>query len=200
MTSKLLGRKVCAVTAVVALSAIGGAALGADLGQPTLPTFALEAPPAEPSPWAGLYVGTEVFAITGSKGVRGGFGGGGYVGYDRELANNWVVGVQAGAGYSPSVFNWAYRGFNYADLQARVGYDMGRLMPFVTIGGVVARPNGRALTGVSDTNGALNDLFNTNGDLRGFGTIGAGFAYKVTPNTTVELSVQAYHGNGLVAP
>ncbi|MCW6512489.1 outer membrane protein [Lichenifustis flavocetrariae] len=200
MTSKFLGVRVCALAAVVALSTIGGTVLGADLSQPALPTFALEAPPTEPSPWTGLYVGTEVFAITGSKGVRGGFGGGGYVGYDRELANNWVVGVQAGAGYSPSVFNRAYRGFNYADLEARVGYDMGRLMPFVTIGGVVARPNGRALTGVSDTNGALNDLFNTNGDLRGFGTIGAGFAYKVTPNTTVELSVQAYHGNGLVAP
>jgi hypothetical protein len=172
----------------------------ADLNQPALPTFALNAPPSEPSPWTGLYVGTEVFGVTGSKGVRGGFGGGAYVGYDREFDNNWVVGVQAGAGYSPSVFSWAYRGFNYADVQARIGYDMGRLMPFVTVGGVVARPNGRTLGGLGGTNAALNDLFSASGDLRGFGTIGAGFAYQLTPNTTVELAVQAYRGNGVIIP
>jgi hypothetical protein len=177
-----------------------GPALATDLSQPTLPTFATMTPPAEPSPWTGLYVGTEVFGISGGKGVRGGFGGGAYAGYDHEFDNNWVVGVQGGVGYSPSVFNWAARGFNYAEVEARVGYDMGRLMPFVTVGGVAARPNGRTLGGVGDSSAAFNDLFNSNGDLRGFATVGAGFAYKLTPNTTVELAVQTYHGNGFVAP
>jgi hypothetical protein len=177
-----------------------GVATATDLAQPTLPTFALAPPPPEPSPWTGLYVGTEVFGISGGKGVRGGFGGGAYAGYDHEFDNNWVVGVQGGIGYSPSVFNWSTRGFNYADVEARVGYDMGRLMPFLTVGGVVARPNGRTLGGVGDTTGAVNDLFGSTRDLQGFATVGAGFAYKLTPNTTVELAVQTYRGNGVVVP
>lgn len=186
--------------AIAALAATGTVARATDLSQPTLPTFAATVPPSDPSPWTGLYLGTEVFAISGGKGVRGGFGGGGYAGYQHEFDNNWVVGIQGGVGYSPSVFNWAYRGFNYADVEARVGYDMGRLMPFVTVGGVVARPNGRALGGYGGVGDAANDLFNSNGDLRGFATVGAGFAYKLTPNTTVELAVQTYHGNGFVGP
>lgn len=186
--------------AVVVAAAGLRPALATDLGQPALPTFATVAPPSEPSPWTGLYVGTEVFGFSGGKGVRGGFGGGGYAGYDREFDNNWVIGVQGGAGYSPAVFNRSFRGFNYADVEARVGYDMGRLMPFVTVGGVAVRPSGRTLGGLGDTNGALNDLFNSSGDLRGFATVGAGFAYRLTPNTTVELAVQTYRGNGFVAP
>jgi hypothetical protein len=73
-------------------------------------------------------------------------------------------------------------------------------MPFVTVGGVVARPTGSRLGGFGGTNAALNDLFNSAGDLRGFGTVGAGFAYQLTPNTTVELAVQTFRGNGLVVP
>lgn len=190
-------RLLLAATGMVAACSVAQAS---ELSQPALPTFAATVPPSDPSPWTGLYVGTELFAVTGSKGVRGGFGGGAYAGYQHEFDNNWVVGVQGGVGYSPSVFNWAYRGFNYANVEARVGYDMGRLMPFVTVGGVLARPNGRTLAGYGGADGALNDLFNSNGDLRGFATVGAGFAYQLTPNTTVELAVQTYRGNGFVVP
>lgn len=193
-------RVAVATAAALQASLVARIAGAADLNQPALPTFALNAPPTEPSPWTGLYVGTEVFGVSGSKGVHGGFGGGGYLGYNREFDNNWVVGVQAGAGYSPSAFNWAYRGFNYAEVDARIGYDMGRLMPFVTVGGVAARPNGRTLGGFGRTDAALNDLFSSDRDLQGFGTVGAGFAYRLTPNTTVELGVQAYRGNGPVVP
>ena len=180
--------------------AAGSTARATDLSQPALPTFAATVPPSDPSPWTGLYVGTEVFGVAGGKGVRGGFGGGGYAGYQHEFDNNWVVGLQGGVGYSPSVFNWSSRGFNYASVEARVGYDMGRLMPFVTVGGVMARPTGRTLAGFSGANDSLNGLFNSNGDLRGFATVGAGFAYQLTPNTTVELAVQTYRGNGFVVP
>ena len=185
---------------LAAAVAAGGTATAADLTQPALPPFAATAPPSDPSPWTGLYVGTEVFAVGGGKGVRVGFGGGGYAGYQREFDNNWVVGVQGGAGYAPGLFTWNARGFNYADVEARVGYDMGRLMPFVTVGGVVARPSGHGLGGYSGPDGAVNGLFASNGDLRGFATVGAGFAYQLTPNTTVEFAVQTYRGNGFVVP
>lgn len=191
-----VGRRFAACVAV--LLAAMRPAVATDLNQPALPTFASTAPPGEPSPWAGLYVGTEVFAVSGGKGVRGGFGGGGFAGYRHEFDNNWVVGLEGGVGYSPSVFAWSARGFDYADVQAKVGYDMGRLMPFVTVGGVVARPSGRTLGGYGGANDAVNDLFNATGDLRGFATVGAGFAYQLTPNTTVELAVQTYRGNGIV--
>lgn len=172
-----------------------------DLSKPTLPFFAFVQPPPDPSPWTGLSIGTEVFAVSGGKGVRGGVGGGGYVGYDREFANNWVIGVEGSAGYAPSFFSSSpFRGYNYAEASTRVGYDMGRLMPFVTIGGGIARPNGRTTTGYTDPANSMSDFFNSDGDLRGYGTAGAGFAYKLTPNTTVELAVQAYRSNGFVAP
>jgi outer membrane immunogenic protein len=112
-----------------------------------------------------------------------------------------VIGVQGSVGYTPSFFKHSlYRGYNYADAQMKIGYDMGRLMPFLTIGGGVARPNGRMLDGYSGTTNSMNDLFNSTANLRGFGMAGAGFAYKLTPNTTVELAVQAYRGNGFIGP
>ncbi|MDX7953636.1 hypothetical protein P7D22_20950 [Lichenihabitans sp. Uapishka_5] len=184
----------------MALLASVRSATATELNQPALPTFALTAPAGEPSPWAGLYVGTEVFAVSGGKGVGGGFGGGGFAGYRHELDNNWVVGIEGGAGYAPSLFSGSRRGFDYADVEAKVGYDMGRLMPFVTVGGLAARPSGRTLGGLGGTNDAVNDLFNASGDLRGYATVGAGFAYQLTPNTTVELAVQSLHGNGAALP
>lgn len=205
--ARLQAKRTVACSILLAILSVGftparasDAVVGHDLSKPALPTFALVAPPPDPSPWTGLSIGTEVFALSGGKGVRGGVGGGGYVGYDREFPNNWVIGVQGSAGYAPSLFSSSpFRGYNYAEASTRIGYDMGRLMPFVTIGGGVARPNGR-VSGYTDPANSMSDLFNSDGDLRGYGTAGAGFAYKLTPNTTVELAVQAYRSNGFVAP
>lgn len=172
----------------------------ANLDQPSLPTFALTAPPTDPSPWAGLYLGTEVFGISGGKGVKGGFGGGGYAGYNRELDNGIVVGVQGSVGYIPGLYKHAaVTGWSYGATDVTVGYDMGRLMPFVTAGVGLARPHFRS-SGYGGVNNAANDLFNSTGDLRAFETVGAGFAYKVTERLTVELAVQAFHGNGFAGP
>ena len=190
---------------IVALAGLAGfassqARAASGLDQPSLPTFALTAPPADPSPWTGLYVGTEVFGVTGGKGVRGGFGGSGYAGYDRAFDNGIVLGIQGNLGYSPAIWSHsAVTGYNFASTDVRIGYDMGRLMPFVTLGVGLAQPNGRSL-GYSGANAVANDLFNSTGNLRGFETAGAGFAYKLTDRVTVELAVQAFRGNGFVAP
>jgi outer membrane immunogenic protein len=186
------------------LVGLGGPALAAaaasDLDRPSLPTFALSAPPADPSPWTGLYVGSEVFGVSGSKGVKGGFGGGGYAGYNRELDNGIVLGVRGSVGYVPGLYKYsAVSGWEYGAADLTLGYDMGRFMPFVTAGVGVARPNFRSF-GYQGVNGVANDLFNSTGDLRAFESVGAGFAYKVTDKLTVELAVQTFHGNGFVAP
>lgn len=189
-----------AVSASLTSLVLAPARAASGLGQPTLPTFALTVPPSDLSPWTGLYVGTEVFGVTGGKGVRGGFGGSGYAGYDREFENGIVLGVQGNLGYAPAVWKGsAATGFEFASTDVRVGYDMGRLMPFVTLGVGLAQPNLRS-SGYSGVNAVANDLFNSTGNLRGFETAGAGFAYKLTDKLTVELAVQAYHGNGFVAP
>lgn len=198
MSCKLIG----VATTFCMLAGIGVAqaatTAASDLSQPTLPTFALNAPPDQPSPWTGLYVGTEVLGFSGGKGVKGGFGGGAYAGYDRELDNGIVVGIQGTTGYSPGFFKHS-PGFEFATTDVRVGYDMGRFMPFVTAGVGLASPNGRS-PGYTGAANAATDLFNSSGDLRGFQSMGAGFAYKVTDKLTVELAVQAYRGNGFVAP
>lgn len=172
-----------------------------DLNTPALPTFALESRPADPSPWAGLYVGTEVFGFTGGKGVRGGFGGGGYAGYRHELDSGIVVGVQGNVGYVPGFFRRsAVTGFEYGSTEVTVGYDMGRFMPFVTAGVGLAQPNYRSF-GYGGAANVATDLFNSNRDLRAFETAGAGFAYRINDKMTVELAVQAFRSNGgFVAP
>ena len=172
-----------------------------DLSTPVLPTFALNTPPADPSPWTGLYVGSEVFGFGGSKGVRGGFGGAGYAGYDREIENGVVVGLQGTAGYTPSLFSHSrVTSYDFASTDVRVGYDMGRFMPFVTAGVGFAKPNLRTFGGYTGVADSATDLFSSRGDLRAFETVGAGFAYRVTNRLTVELAVQAFHGNGAVVP
>lgn len=179
----------------------GPAPAPGDLSAPALPTFALTAPPTGPSPWAGLYVGSEVFGIAGSKGIRGGFGGAGYAGYDHETDNGFVIGLQGTAGYTPSLFSHSrVTGYDFAATDVRVGYDMGRFMPFVTAGIGFARPNVRALGGYTGVADSATDLLSSRGDLRAFETVGAGFAYRVTNRLTVELAVQAFHGNGTVVP
>lgn len=169
---------------------------------PKLPTFALEQEPLPPaaSPWTGLHIGTEVFAFSG-KHVKGGVGGGIVAGYSRELPNNFVIGIDASTGYAPFAFrNGPFKGFDYAATSVKVGYDMGRLMPFVTTGFVLARPVG-ASGGYLGATEAVNDLFNASSRLQGAATVGAGFDYAVTDKLHMGLAVSVGTSRGgLVAP
>ncbi|RFB79559.1 outer membrane protein [Methylovirgula sp. 4M-Z18] len=155
-----------------------------------LPTFAQLQPPADSakkSPWQGLYVGTEVFGFSGGKGVKGGFGGGGYAGYDHEFANNIIVGVSASAGYSPSVFkNGPYRGFEYGTANVKVGYDLGRVQPYVTTGVVLAHPETRG--GYLNTTDSVNALINGK-DVAVAQTVGAGVDFDVTDKLRMGVGV-----------
>jgi outer membrane immunogenic protein len=187
--------------ASVALGGLFGPAAAEELAASSLPLFAqnLQPKPQEPSIWSGLYVGSEVFAISG-KGVKGGFGGAGFIGYDHVFANDVVVGVRADAGYSPSLARWgAARGFDFASTNVSVGYEMGRFKPFVTAGVALAKPDviGRGFTTTSD---AVNDLFDQASSVKAYGTFGAGFDYAVTDKLTVGVTVSAGVGRGPAAP
>ena len=77
-------------------------AVAADLpnAPSSFPALTPSAADVAPDPWAGLYVGTGVSAW-GGKGVKGGFGGETYLGYDHVFDNGVVLGVRASTGYVP---------------------------------------------------------------------------------------------------
>src|SRR5208337_2614152 len=103
---------------------------GRRLSLPALPTFARSPDPQTTNSWSGLVVGSEMFALS-QKGAKGHVGGDGFVGYNHELDNNLVIGVQASAGYAPSLFaRGPANGYDFAMTSVNVGYDMGRFMPY----------------------------------------------------------------------
>jgi outer membrane immunogenic protein len=189
--------------ALAALAALGASARADNATPPTLPSLALnpQAPdPSMSSPWTGLYVGSELSASF-AKGVKGGrFGGAAYAGYNREFDNNLVLGVDAKAGYAPSMFAHGPRGFNFAETDVKVGYDMGRLMPYVTAGVALAKPNQWGVPAYTGATDAMNNLFSSGDGLRGIGTVGAGVDYAINNNLTVGVAVSVSHGNAAIAP
>jgi len=176
-----------------------GVAARADDALSSLPLMALEPPasPATPSAWSGFYVGSEVFAISGSgRGMKGGVGGAADFGYNHEFNNNIVLGVEEKVGYAPSLFrNSHYSGFDFSITNVKVGYDMGQFMPYVTMGGVLEKPHttglGAGYMGASD---AVNGLFSGSSELRGAGAVGVGFDYAITNNLKMGFSATVIKG------
>lgn len=195
------------VLACVAFCGLAVSARADGATAPTLPMLALnpqldpQAVAPSPSFWSGLYVGSDVFAVSGGKGSKGGFGGGGYAGYNHEFANNLVVGVEAGAGYAPSLYrHGSVVGYDYASTNVKIGYDMGRLMPYMTMGVALAKPDVVAHNGFTTTTDAVNDLFNTSSNPKAFTSVGAGVDYAFTNNLSMGISVSVGSGRGAFAP
>ncbi len=154
---------------------------------------------AQPNPWAGLEIGSEVFVLSG-KGVRGGHvGGDGFFRYDHAFANNVVVSVQGSAGYAPSVFAGPANGFDFAVTNVKVGYDMGNIRPYVTAGAGLAKASGGFTGSVPNAADSVNNLF-IDGNPKAIGTLGAGVDYAVTDRLTVSVSVSATQGRGFAGP
>lgn len=161
----------------------------------TLPSMALD-PQVPESIYHGLYIGTEIFGVSG-HGIKGGIGGDVCAGYDRVLDNGMLLGLQGTTGYGPSLWGRpGLKGFDYGEASAQVGYPMGRITPFVTAGLVVAKPvTGGGLA--SNTTDSFNDLMNGAGNLYAAPRVGAGFAYALTSNTSVSFDVSV--GRGVAA-
>jgi outer membrane immunogenic protein len=173
-----------ALLAILPSPALADAAL-------TIPAQAIDPNPA-PSMWNGLYVGTGV-TFAAIKGQKGAVGGDVFAGYDHEFQNNLVLGLRFDTGYAP--YAWAsprFRGFDYAMGSVKVGYDFGRITPFVYAGGGLARATAFS-SALPDAGATLNGAF---GQGPGFGVtaFGAGFDYHVTNNVTVSVSAGLVNG------
>ena len=184
--------------AAMAALAMAGAAQAQTRPAPFLPALALDpAPP--PSLWTGLYVGTEVTAVArrGSKGV---FGGGVYAGYDREFADGIVLGLRGSTGFAPG---WSsrgsFKGVDYAATDVKVGYDMGRVLPFVTAGIALAKPHVGPGVGYLGSE-SFNTLINGSNDLHALTRVGAGVDIAITDNLTLGVAVSMVNGGGLLVP
>lgn len=182
---------------------VGGACVGTAAASaaslPTLPLLAAD-PPPPPSIWQGFHVGSEVFAISRSGGRGGGFGGDVYAGYDKALPNHFVLGVQGGVGYSPALFGQGLvKGYDFGVVDARLGYDLGRVMPYMTGGLVLARPHlGPGLSpSMSD---AASALLGGTGNLDAAPRVGAGIAYAITPNLSIDVGVSVGRGPAALSP
>jgi outer membrane immunogenic protein len=178
------------IRTLVAASAIGvvaAPAFAADLGTPEpLPT----PPVAEAAPannWTGFYLGALLGYTWGKANTSGagvgdvdtdGIDGGGYVGYNYQLNNNFVIGAEADLLASASDGDKdgleVDQGIN-GSLRARAGFALDRFL-FYGTGGV-------ALTDLKIDAAGAGDASNT---LWGW-TIGAGTEAMITPNITARI-------------
>ena len=190
-----------AVAALIAACPAAAADLpNAPANYPALGPGQSEAGP-DSNPWAGLYVGAGVSAW-GGKGVKGGAGGEGFVGYDHLFDNGMVLGVRGSAGYGP--FLWSapngftqFTGTAFAGGEAILGYQMGQFRPYVIAGVDLARPTRFGSLSPVD---AVNDVFSGPGAVQAVGTVGLGAIYQVTPNLSVGIEARVRSANGGWAP
>jgi outer membrane immunogenic protein len=178
-----------------------------------LPTLALDPRSLNPhsfepsaSPWSGFSIGSEISALS-RKGAEGLAGGSAFLGYNHEFYNQVVLGVEASSGFVPSLLSpsllsprlrshGSARGFDFAATSVKLGYNMGRLMPFVTAGVTLAKPQVNRGVGFVNATESVNDLFNSPSHVATFGTIGAGFDYALTNDLSVGLTVSTNRGSG----
>jgi len=201
MLAKTLMRVRLILVPLLLSCAAPGAAVAADLpnaltGYPALSPNGAD---VAANPWAGLYVGTGVTAW-GGKGIKGGFGGEGYIGYDMTFDNGVVVGIRGSAGYAPFTFATPagftpFVGSSFAGGEATVGYRVGQITPYVITGLALARPTTYG-GGAFSPAGALTDVFSGPGAVQAVGTVGIGAIYQVTPNLSMGIEARVSKANG----
>ena len=158
----------------------------------TIPPAPIDAHP-QPSIWNGLYVGTGV-TFAAAKGQKGQFGGDVFAGYDKTFDNRLVLGVKFDTGYAPFLTSSGkFRGFDYAMTEVKLGYDFGRVVPYVYAGGGLAHATAFN-SGLPDANATINGLFYGPGGARAVSTFGAGVDYHVTNNVTIGVSAGVVNG------
>lgn len=171
--------------------------LAAPAGAAELPTFARRAPaePAAESPWKGLSIGVEAIAV-GGRGVKGGVGGATTIAWSRTFDNNWSLGLKASAGHLPALAFAPWRmpgwsgvkpaGWNFVSTSATVGYELGNVRPWASVGATFLKP-----TQFGGARGfdAVNGFFGEPGRTQGVVTYGAGVDFAVSNKLTIGVGV-----------
>jgi opacity protein-like surface antigen len=173
-----------------AVVGLASAAIGDD--SLTIPPLTID-PHPEPSIWNGLYVGTGV-TVAAAKGQKGQFGGDVFAGYDKTFENNLVLGVRFDTGYEPLLTSSGrFRGFDYAMTNVKLGYDFGRVAPYLYAGGGLAHATAFN-SALPDANTTINGLFYGPGATHAVTALGAGVDYHITNNVTIGVSAGVTHG------
>lgn len=162
-----------------------------------LPTFARvpDAPVRDSNEfWKGLSYGVEAFGVSG-KGVKGGVGGAANVAWTRPIDDRFTFRLKTSAGYMPGVWKaspWGragYTGSNFVFAEASVGYEIGRVRPWASVGAGYAKAT--RYGGFSNGINSVNDMFGEPGKGSGLVAVGAGVDYAVTDKFTVGVAVHA---------
>ncbi len=187
--------RACVVAAAFGLLAAPAAAADLPSAPSSFPALTPSAADVTPDPWAGLYVGTGVSAW-GGKGVKGGFGGEAYLGYDHTFDNGVILGVRASTGYMPNLWSspqfTQFSGSAFAGGEAIVGYNFGQVTPYFIAGVDMVRPT-RFSGGALSPSEAINSVFSGPGAVQAVGTVGLGVKYQFTPNFSMGLEARVYN-------
>lgn len=166
----LLLTLVPATTPALAWEVVGG----------SLPSFVTSGAPA-----AGLRDQSGWSAMTAP--APGGFGAAS--GFEYRLGGGWKLGVSSLSAAAPPLFAGGLAGIGFNRSDIRLGYDLGRLTPFVTAG-----------QGSLGFGGASAGIFTSASDPLGlnafssptkFTSVGAGFTYSLSDNVSFTAGVSA---------
>lgn len=191
----------------VALAALAGSAFAADL--PSRKEAPVYVAPTPAFSWTGFYVGADIGGSFGSTKLNNSFSGwnshsvdtsgvlgGGYVGYNYQLNQNFVLGVEGDfQGTSNSQSSTFYNGSSawtqkssldwLASINGRLGVSYDRAL-FYAIGGAAW---GQGTASLYST--ALFSTASKNSNLSGY-DVGGGVEYAFTPNWVGRVEYRYY--------
>jgi len=176
---------------ILASSSVSALAADAVFQRDVVPSAPLSVTP-DRYDWTGAYAGVTAGALIKGKGISalkhfkdGSFVGGVHVGYNFQLEDNWVVGIEAEGNLMKAKKDGVSLK-NYAAARVRAGYAFDRFLPYVDGGVVVGRMEVASAGGV-----AMKEVKRKSEGRAHFGyTVGGGLEYALTDQVTTRVS---YH-------
>ncbi len=116
-------------------------------------------------------------------------------GYDFRIGKNLLLGVDSSSGLSPGfAMGGISSAFDMSSTRVKLGYDLGRLTPYVSAGFGEVRPlgiGGSAFSAASNPFPAAANPFSAPTTT----SVGAGFDYALTDKVTIGVGVSAIQTN-----
>jgi outer membrane immunogenic protein len=200
----------------VALAALAGSAFAADL--PSRKEAPVYIAPVPVFSWTGFYVGADIGGAFGQTNLHSdwsgwnshsldtsGVLGGGYVGYNYQINQNFVIGVEGDFQGTGAEKSWSWVGSNVlgdanvyttktsldwmASINGRLGISYDRAL-FYAIGGGAWAQSSATLSGAAPS-GLFIGSVSRNKDLSGY-DVGGGVEYAFTPNWVGRVEYRYY--------